>query len=138
MSGKPPADAGNPAAVSSPQGGRPKPGWLDEAKANASADELRLWLALEEVEDPEMPVSVVDMGLIYGLSLANGRAAIRLTFTAMGCPCMEFIISDIRERLLQERGVTAVDMEIVWDPPWTRNRLTPKGAAKLRAWGIAA
>jgi metal-sulfur cluster biosynthetic enzyme len=119
-------------------GERVKPGWLVEVRAKATADELRLWAALEEVEDPEMPVSVVDMGLIYGLRFENGRAHLHLTFTAMGCPCMEFIISDIRERLLQEDGVTAVTMEIVWDPPWTRQRLTPKGMEKLRAWGIAA
>jgi metal-sulfur cluster biosynthetic enzyme len=113
------------------------PPWLTEARAKATADELRLWAALEEVEDPEMPVSVVDMGLIYGLRFADGRTHLHLTFTAMGCPCMEFIISDIRERLLQEPDVSDVTMEIVWDPPWTRQRLTPKGMEKLRTWGIA-
>ena len=115
---------------------RPQPGWIDTAKAAATPDELHLWAALEEGGRPGMAISVVDMGLIYGLQLQNGRVAIRLTFTAMGCPCMEFIIGDIRERLLQEKEVTAVTMEIVWDPPWTRQRLTPKGLAKLRSWGI--
>lgn len=116
---------------------RPKPKWLAEARAKASPDERRLWAALEEVEDPEWPISVVDMGLIYGLAFAHGRVHIDLTFTAMGCPCMEFIIGDIRERLLQEADVSDVSMEIVWDPPWTRQRLTPKGMEKLRTWGIS-
>ncbi len=117
---------------------RPRPDWIDPAKSEATPDELRLWEALEEVEDPEWPISVVDMGLIYGLSYSDGLVEIRLTFTAMGCPCMEFIIGDIRERLLSEEDVRQVDMEIVWDPPWTRKRLTPKGREKLRSWGIVA
>jgi metal-sulfur cluster biosynthetic enzyme len=115
---------------------RPKPHWLDAAKAQATENELRLWQALEEVEDPEYPVSVVDMGLIYGLRLDGRSAHVQLSFTSMGCPCMEFIIGDIRERLLQENNVAEVGMEIVWDPPWTRQRLTEKGLEKLKAWGI--
>lgn len=115
---------------------RPKPAWIADVKSKASPAELRLWAALEEVEDPEWPISVVDMGLIYGLAYDQPRVDIQLTFTAMGCPCMEFIIGDIRDRLLQEDGVTEVAMEIVWDPPWTRQRLTPKGIEKLRTWGI--
>jgi metal-sulfur cluster biosynthetic enzyme len=117
---------------------RPKPGWLDAAKAQATEDERRLWQALEEVEDPEYPISVVDMGLIYGLQRRGRQVQLQLTFTAMGCPCMEFIIGDIRERLLQEDDVDEVEMEIVWDPPWTRQRLSEKGIEKLKTWGIAA
>jgi metal-sulfur cluster biosynthetic enzyme len=117
---------------------RPKPGWLDAAKAKATEDERRLWQALEEVEDPEYPISVVDMGLIYGLQRRGRLVHLQLTFTAMGCPCMEFIIGDIRERLLEEDDVDEVEMEIVWDPPWTRQRLSEKGIEKLKTWGIAA
>lgn len=117
---------------------RPKPKWVAAARAEATAVEQQLWAALEEVEDPEWPVSVVDMGLIYGLRCHDGRVEIDLTFTAMGCPCMEFIIADIRERLLQETAVTDVKMEIVWDPPWTRQRLSAKGIEKLRQWGVSA
>ena len=95
-----------------------------------------LWQALEEVEDPEFPMSVVDMGLIYGLHRQEGAVQVQLTFTAMGCPCMEFIISDVRERLLREPDVQEVNIEIVWDPPWTRQRLSPKGVEKLKSWGV--
>ena len=115
---------------------RPKPHWLESAKAKATAAELLLWWALEEVEDPEYPVSVVDMGLIYGVRLDGRSVHIQLSFTSMGCPCMEFIIGDIRERLLREKDVAEVQLEIVWDPPWTRQRLTAKGEEKLKAWGI--
>ncbi len=117
---------------------RPVPPWLARAKAAASPEELALWQALEEVEDPEYPVSVVDMGLIYNLGLADGVAQVELSFTSMGCPCMEYIIADIRERLLQETAVSQVQLQIVWDPPWTRQRMTEKGREKLKKWGIAA
>lgn len=117
---------------------RPVPPWIARAKAAASPEELLLWQALEEVEDPEYPVSVVDMGLIYKLGLTGSVVQVDLSFTSMGCPCMEYIISDIRERLLQEPTVEQVEMQIVWDPPWTRQRLTEKGREKLKQWGIAA
>ena len=116
---------------------RPVPPWVAGAKEAASAPELAIWQALEEVEDPEYPVSVVDMGLIYKVGVEGGTVHIDLSFTSMGCPCMEYIIEDIRERLLQEPTVDEVALQIVWDPPWTRKRLTEKGAEKLRKWGVA-
>ena len=97
-----------------------------------------LWDALREVMDPEMPLSVVDMGLIVDLTQHNGTVDLKLTFTAMGCPAMEFIMYDIRERLLQEPGVQQVHIEIVWDPVWTKARLTEEGFEILRTWGISA
>lgn len=112
------------------------PPWIEANKEAATNAETALWDALDEVEDPEYPVSVVEMGLIYNLSLAGRTAHIDLSFTSMGCPCMEYIIEDVRNRLLQEPNVDDVALKIVWDPPWTRKRLTEKGAEKLRKWGI--
>lgn len=109
----------------------------NQARQNATPDEALLWQALEDVHDPEFPMSVVDMGLIYGLQRQGNRARIQLTFTAMGCPCMEYIIGDIRERLLREPGLDEVDIEIVWDPPWTRQRLSARGIEKLKRWGVS-
>jgi metal-sulfur cluster biosynthetic enzyme len=97
-----------------------------------------LWDALREVMDPEMPLSVVDMGLIIDLAQYDGIVDLKLTFTAMGCPAMEFIMDDIRERLLQEPDVRQVNIEIVWDPVWTKARLTDEGFEILRTWGISA
>ena len=116
---------------------RPIPPWVARAKGDANSAELTLWNALEEVEDPEYPVSVVDMGLIYNIGLVETTAQVDLSFTSMGCPCMEYIISDVRERLLQEEAVEDVALKIVWDPPWTRKRLTEKGIEKLKKWGVA-
>ena len=100
--------------------------------------EARLWEALREVEDPEVPISVVGMGLIVSLTFADGVVDIELTFTAMGCPAMEFIQDDIRERLLQEPDVDEVRIEVVWDPVWTRARIREESRATMRRLGIVA
>ena len=100
--------------------------------------EARLWEALREVEDPEIPISVVGMGLIVSLAFADGIVDVELTFTAMGCPAMDFIQDDIRERLLQEPDVDEVRIEIVWDPVWTRARIREESRATMRKLGIVA
>jgi metal-sulfur cluster biosynthetic enzyme len=102
--------------------------------------EARLWLALRDVEDPEIPVSVVGMGLIVSLSWSEHERAVdlELTFTAMGCPAMDFIEDDIRERLLREPDVDEVRIEVVWDPVWTRGRIRDDARATMRSLGIVA
>lgn len=97
-----------------------------------------LWDALRDVTDPEIPISIVDMGLIVDLKQHGGIVALKLTFTAMGCPAMDFIMDDIRERLLKEPGVEQVNIEIVWDPVWTKARLSEEGIDIMRTWGISA
>jgi metal-sulfur cluster biosynthetic enzyme len=102
--------------------------------------EARLWRALQEVEDPEIPVSVVGMGLIVSLAYREDERAVdlELTFTAMGCPAMDFIQDDIRERLLQEPEVERVDIEVVWDPVWTRKLIREEARETMRGLGIVA
>ena len=99
--------------------------------------EERLLQALREVEDPELPVSVVDMGLIVDLRCNASRVEVDITFTAMGCPAMDMIIDDVRERLLREPDVEEVDVEVVWDPIWTKERLSEDARAQLREWGVS-
>ena len=96
-----------------------------------------LWAALSEVQDPEMPVNLVDLGVIYGVTEDSGVVEVDLTFTAMGCPASDFILEDVRERLLREADVNEVRVNIVWDPPWTAARMTQDGRDALEAWGLA-
>ena len=102
--------------------------------------EARLWTALRDVEDPEIPVSVVGMGLIVSIAYREDERAVdlELTFTAMGCPATEFIEDDIRERLLEEPDVDEVRIEVVWDPVWTRSRIREEARATMRRLGIVA
>jgi metal-sulfur cluster biosynthetic enzyme len=99
--------------------------------------EARVWAALAEIRDPEMPISLVDLGVVYGVETGEGTVRLRLTFTAMGCPAGDMILGDIRERLLAEPGVDEVVIDVVWDPPWSADRLTSDGRETLRAWGLA-
>jgi metal-sulfur cluster biosynthetic enzyme len=94
--------------------------------------------ALNEVLDPEIPISLTELGLIYGVDVRDGVAEVRLTFTATACPCMEFIREDITDRLESEFWIDRVDLVEVWDPPWTSDRITPEGRAKLRGLGVSA
>ena len=96
-----------------------------------------LWQALAEVQDPEMPVNLVDLGLIYDVREQRGVVDVDLTFTAMGCPASEFILDDVRERLMREPGVNEVRVNVVWDPPWTTARMTDEGRDALEQWGLA-
>ena len=102
--------------------------------------EARLWRALQQVEDPEIPVSVVGMGLIVSLAYepATRTADLKITYTAMGCPAMELIQDDIREALLADPDVDAVDVEVVWDPVWTKDRIRADARATMRRLGIVA
>jgi metal-sulfur cluster biosynthetic enzyme len=93
--------------------------------------------ALKDVQDPEMPINIVDLGLVYGLQRDGSRVDVDLTFTAMGCPAYDFLLSDVRERLLREPGVEDVLIRVVWDPPWTAERLTEEGRDALQMWGLA-
>jgi phenylacetate-CoA oxygenase PaaJ subunit len=97
----------------------------------------RLWAALHEVQDPEMPINLVDLGVIYRITEQDGIVDVDLTFTAMGCPASDFIVEDVRERLLQEPGVEEVRVNVVWDPPWTTARMTEAGRDALEEWGLA-
>ena len=108
--------------------------------STTDAVEARLWQALQEVEDPEIPVSVVGLGLIVSLGyVPSERAAeVELTFTAMGCPAMDFIEDDVRARLLREPEVDEVRIEVVWDPVWTRERIRADARARMRRLGIVA
>lgn len=97
-----------------------------------------LWDALRDVTDPEIPISLVDMGLIVAVTQRDDVAHVTMTLTAMGCPATEFITDDIRARLLKEPGVRAVEIEIVWDPVWSKARLSDEGVDVMRMWGISA
>jgi metal-sulfur cluster biosynthetic enzyme len=104
----------------------------------ATYPDTPLWNALREVRDPELPVSVVDLGLIVDVRQRGGQVELDLTYTATGCPCMGFIQGDVRQRLLAEPGVEHVVVNDVWQPAWTRARITATGRAALRACGVAA
>ena len=92
--------------------------------------------ALSEIEDPEFPTSIVDLGLICGIEIDGASVLVRVTFTAMGCPAMDWIQDDIRSRLLQEAGITNVETVVTWDPVWSKKRISEKGRDDLLTVGV--
>ena len=104
---------------------------------DTDADARALWTALAEVMDPEVPVSLVDLGLIYDVRRTGALVEVDLSFTATACPAMGFIQEDIRERLLREPGVAEVTIQIVWEPAWTPERITDIGREQLKSFGIS-
>ena len=102
------------------------------------ANETVVWDALAGVTDPELPVSLVDLGMVYAVEVSPaGAVRIDLTFTSIGCPGMEMILEDVRAAVERVTGVTDVRVEVVWSPPWTKARLTARGRRLLQAAGLS-
>ncbi len=131
-----PEDALPRHVTSHASGGRDQ--WSSPLAQAPEDPEAVTWELLTEVLDPELPISLVDLGLIYGVRVTEGRAEVDLTFTATACPCMEFIREDIDDRLMQESWIHEVKILEVWDPPWTRSRISERGRRQLRALGVGA
>ncbi|MGA8941852.1 MAG: metal-sulfur cluster assembly factor [Thermoactinomyces sp.] len=97
----------------------------------------KYWDALKEVLDPEFPISVVDLGLIYDIRENQGTIDVTMTYTAVSCACTEWMEADIEKRLLEEPGVKKVNIHVVWDPPWTVKMMTKEGIEKMKYWGVS-
>lgn len=100
-----------------------------------SATVEALEAALRDVQDPEYPISVLDMGLIRGLRVQDETAHVRLTYTSMGCPCKEMIADDVRDALLAVQGIERVEVEEVFEP-WTHRDLTRRARRTLHDLGV--
>ena len=97
--------------------------------------EREIWETLKTCYDPEIPVNIVDLGLIYDMhvdQLADGaRVDVKMTLTAQGCGMGTSIAADARNKILDLPGVVEADVQVVWDPPWTPEKISPEGRALL-------
>jgi len=97
--------------------------------------ETEVWNTLKTCFDPEIPVNIVDLGLIYDMhisALSDGsRVDVQMTLTAQGCGMGGSIAADARNKLLDLPGVVEADVQVVWDPPWTPEKISPEGRALL-------
>jgi metal-sulfur cluster biosynthetic enzyme len=96
----------------------------------------KAWQVLAEIQDMEIPVSIVDLGMVRDVRVADGRITVDLTFTSMGSPGIEWTQEDVRTRLEALQEVDRVEVNVVWSPPWTAADLTPRGREALRALGV--
>jgi FeS assembly SUF system protein len=105
----------------------------DEGEQSGEGDlQARVVEALRTVFDPEIPVNIYDLGLVYSLEVdeAHGRVEIRMTLTAPGCPVAQTFPSVVEDAVRSVEGVNDATIELVWDPPWSRERMSE--AARLQ------
>lgn len=116
-----------------PQEPRPTP------VESVDADRLRTACleALKVVRDPEIPVNVVDLGLVYRLDVdAQGAVDVDMTLTSMGCPVQDMIQADVELACMKVEGVQKVTVEFVWSPPWSTDKMTDDGKKQMRMFGF--
>ncbi|MFN0059015.1 MAG: DUF59 domain-containing protein [Planctomycetota bacterium] len=91
--------------------------------------------ALRTVYDPEIPVNIYDMGLIYHIEITPpGAASVRMTLTSPNCPAAESLPADVKRKVSDLPGITSTNVEIVWDPQWTPEKMTEAARLELGMW----
>ncbi len=102
----------------------------------STVNEEQIRDSLKQCMDPEVPLSIVDMGLIYGINVTeNNDVNIKMTMTTKGCPLHDTMVDDVKRYTKKVSGVNNVDVEIVWDPPWTMDKMSDSGKAKMKTMG---
>lgn len=103
-----------------------------EPRPDGGVDPQQVHEALASVFDPEIPVNIVDLGLVYGCDVSkDGRVKITMTLTAPGCGMGPVLIDDVERRVGQVPNVSDVDVELVFDPPWSRDMMTEEAQLEL-------
>src|SRR5579863_2944725 len=90
----------------------------------AEVTEDQIYDALREVYDPEIPVNIVDLGLIYALEIEQDHVNVTMTLTAIGCPIAGEVMAEVEERVSTVPGVGTCHVELTFDPPWTTDRMS--------------
>ena len=93
--------------------------------------EEQVYEALRDCYDPEIPVNVVDLGLIYEVKIIDDWVGVKMTLTAPGCPAHSFISQNVQNRLMKVPGVAKADVRIVWEPPWEPKMMSEEAKKKL-------
>jgi probable FeS assembly SUF system protein SufT len=119
-------------------GREPRPMEASAGRGQALAGEAletEVWQSLKTCFDPEIPVNIVDLGLIYEMQISplvdGSRVDVKMTLTAQGCGMGTSIAADARNKILDLPGVVEADVQVVWDPPWTPEKISPEGRALL-------
>lgn len=94
--------------------------------------------AMKIVKDPEIPVNIVDLGLVYKCDVSqDGTVDIEMTLTSVGCPVQDMIRADVELAVMRLEGVKAVNVDFVWTPPWTTNKMSEDGKRQMRMFGFS-
>lgn len=110
---------------------------LPATGADATGVEARVFDALHDVEDPEMPLSVVDLGLVYDVTVEGGHAVVTMTLTYTGCPARQYLRDEIEAAAASADGVDDATVRLVWSPEWSLEMVTDAGRDALREFGVS-
>ena len=104
---------------------------MEEQQKTATITETQVYEALKECYDPEIPVNLVELGLIYDVKIIDDWVGVKMTLTTPGCGMSGMISQDVRNRLLRIPGVKEADVRIVWEPAWSPARMSPEARKRL-------
>ncbi len=106
--------------------------WTPDGEIIAKPTEDALICAIATVYDPEIPVNIYELGLIYAIEIADdGAVKVEMTLTAPGCPSAQELPEQVRESIMAVPGVAACTVDTVWDPPWDPSRMTEEARLQL-------
>jgi metal-sulfur cluster biosynthetic enzyme len=99
--------------------------------SSSTVTEAQVYEALKQCYDPEIPVNVVDLGLIYDVKIIDAWVGVKMTLTTPGCGMSGMIAQDVKNRVMRLPGVKEADVRIVWEPAWTPERMSPEAKKRL-------
>ncbi len=102
-----------------------------------AVSEQEIWKVLQTIEDPELPITVTDLGLIRKVQVVNGQVRVWMIPTYSACSAIQVMRQDIRQRLLEIPGIDSVEVELSFEQPWTVDMMSPQGRQRLVEFGIS-
>jgi metal-sulfur cluster biosynthetic enzyme len=99
--------------------------------SSSTVTEEQVYEALKQCYDPEIPVNVVELGLIYDVKIIDSWVGVKMTLTTPGCGMSGMIAQDVKNRVMRLPGVKEADVRIVWEPAWTPERMSPEAKKRL-------
>ena len=89
---------------------------------------------IKKIYDPEIPVNIYELGLIYDISVVKNDVIVKMTLTTPNCPVAESLPKEVKDSIMQIKGIGKVDLNLVWDPPWDQSMMSEAAKLELNLW----